>query len=250
MLIPLDGVGGLLIFSGISVKLGGAPFHGWVIRVAEYLPWIPLFVLLTIQKINPLFIMWSFCDVSQSWYNFVIISSLVVGGLAGLAQTRIRALITFSSINHVGWLLASLNFDIKYGVFYFLIYLLVLLVPVLIFLENNISHVNQLPFLNISSRSQVILFFSLLSLGGLPPFLGFLPKWMILQLLCDYSFFVLRLVIVVISLITLFFYLRLIFSAFIFGGSKILNTNYNRTSLFNTLLFMLRRTGLFIVYMI
>ena len=250
LIIFIREIGAIFIFLGIIIKLGGAPFHRWVVRVAESLPWISLFILLTVQKINPLFLIWNFCDTRQLFYNFIVIRSLVVGGLVGLAQTRTRALITFSSINHVGWLLASLNFDIKLGVLYFSTYLIILLVPVLIFFKTNISHLNQLPFIKINLSAQVILFFSLLSLGGLPPFLGFLPKWIILQLLCSHSFFLLRLIIVIISLLTLFFYLRLIFSAFIFGGMSVLGGEKDQLSFFHVFLFTISVGGLFLVYLI
>jgi NADH-ubiquinone oxidoreductase chain 2 len=53
----------------------------------------------------------------------------------------------------------------------------------------------------------------LISLGGLPPFLGFIPKWLVLTNLISNNLFLLRIILVISSLITLFFYLRIIFPA-------------------------------------
>lgn len=242
--------GGLFILLGLSIKLGAAPFHRWVISVAETLPWISLFILLTIQKINPLLMIWGFGQMNSRVYFILSISSLVIGAIIGLTQTRIRALITFSSINHVGWLLISLSHNLLLGVFYFFTYIIILLVPVIIFYIVNISHINQLPFIFIKSNARFILFFSLLSLGGLPPFLGFFPKWAVLQICIESGFFITRVLIIILSLFTLFFYLRLIFSSFIFGGTKVvLNTPFNLPNRLLTL-FSTRVGGLFIAYLI
>jgi NADH:ubiquinone oxidoreductase subunit 2 (subunit N) len=60
-----------------------------------------------------------------------------------------------------------------------------------------------------------VLFTSLLSLGGLPPFLGFLPKWIAIQTIITNSIAPLATVVVVTSLITLYYYLKISYSRFI-----------------------------------
>lgn len=110
------------------------------------------------------------------------------------------------------------------------------------------SHISQLPLIQVKLQNQTILFFSLLSLGGLPPFLGFLPKWVILQLRMTFSFYFLALVIITSSLFTLYFYLRLMFSAFIFGGVKITQEKCAPTSFFSNFLLSLSLGGLSLIY--
>nr|ABD19123.1 NADH dehydrogenase subunit 2 [Daphnia pulex] len=212
------GLATLTLLLGLSIKLGAAPFHSWVLSIAEASGWVPLFALLTIQKINPLLMLWMFCYLSMPFFYVVVLSSLIMGGLAGLTQTSVRSILTFSSINHVGWLMTALSFSLSVGAYYFLIYLTTLLCSILIFHMFNVSHVNQLPLLSFKPSNQMLLFFALLSLGGLPPFLGFLPKWMILQLTVSYSLLLVGGVMISMSLVVLFFYLRLMFSAFMMGG--------------------------------
>ena len=237
-----------VILFGLAIKLGAAPFHGWVVTVAESLRWIPLFILLTIQKLNPLFIVWSFSQINSNFFYLIVLSSLVVGSLMGLVQTRTRALVTFSSISHVGWFLTGIAFSLETGLLYFFIYRVILLAPILLLEHTNMSHINQLPLIQIKLQNQCILFFSLLSLGGLPPFLGFLPKWAILQLSMTFSFYFLALVIIITSLFTLYFYLRLMFSAFIFGGVKITQEKCAPASFFSNFLLSLSLGGLSLIY--
>jgi len=250
LLTPLEELGVVTLLLGLRVKLGAAPFHGWVLSVAEASGWGALFLLLTIQKINPLLILWVFCPLRVKIFYAVVISSLIVGGLTGLTQTRIRSLLTFSSINHVGWLITGVRFSLRVGGYYFMIYFMTLLCSIAIFHMFNVSHVRQLPLLNFKPRSQLLLFFALLSLGGLPPFLGFLPKWIVLQLAISYSIFLTAGIIVGISLLVLYFYLRLIFSSFIVGGLTYNTLNKDPLSLpvmFSTT-FLISCGGLFLVY--
>nr|ALQ78662.1 NADH dehydrogenase subunit 2 [Daphnia pulex] len=239
-------VGGL----GLSIKLGAAPFHSWVLSVAEASGWLSIFTLLTIQKVNPLLILWMFCPLSMEFFYGVVLSSLVVGGLTGLTQTSIRSMLTFSSINHVGWLMTAISFGLGVGVYYFLIYLATLLCSIIIFHMFNVSHVNQLSLLNFKPSNQLLMFFALLSLGGLPPFLGFLPKWMVLQLTISYSMLLVAGVMVSMSLLVLFFYLRLMFSSFIMGGLSF--TTFIKAPLplpiFFILLFAMSGGGLALAY--
>ncbi len=242
----------LVLLLGLRIKLGAAPFHRWILSIAEVSGWIPLFVLLTIQKINPLLILRIFCHFTTVFFYLVVLSSLIVGGLVGLAQTRIRLILTFSSINHVGWLIISLSFGLGVGVYYFFIYLITLLCSIIIFHIFNVSHISQLSFLNIKPKNQILLFFALLSLGGLPPFLGFLPKWIVLQLTVSYSLFLVGGVIICISLLVLFFYLRLIFSSFIIRGINLTTLNNDPLTFprYFTILFSISGRGLALTYFI
>ena len=222
--LDFNNVGSSLLLVGLSIKLGAAPFHSWILRVAETLNWPVLFILLTIQKINPLFILWNFSSYWGNVFNAIIIMSLVVGSLIGLIQTRTRLLMTFSSISHMGWILISVSFDLWIGVLYFFIYIVVLFPVIIIFNIFNISYINEFFLINFSLSKQMLLFLSILSLGGLPPFLGFLPKWLILQVTVRIGWYFFRLIIILASLFTLFFYLRITFTAFILGGSSLFET--------------------------
>nr|YP_009684882.1 NADH dehydrogenase subunit 2 [Daphnia similis]AYE40147.1 NADH dehydrogenase subunit 2 [Daphnia similis] len=218
-------LGNLIMMLGLAIKLGAAPFHSWLLSVAENLTWVCLFILLTIQKINPLLILWEFIEYNLGVFDVLIILSLSVGSMMGLIQTSTRLLLTFSSINHLGWLLISLSFDLWLGSMYFLIYMIVLLPLILIFNTFNISYINESIMMNFNSSKQIFMYLSILSLGGLPPFLGFLPKWLILQSTMSGGWYFFSFIMILTSLFTLFYYLRLTFSAFIMGGMNLFSSN-------------------------
>lgn len=128
---------------------------------------------------------------------------------------RLRKIISLSSINHLGWLLAAINLNLKLLFLYFLSYILLLARLIRIFIRVNVFQLTQLSSINFSASNLNLVFLNLLSLGGLPPFFGFFPKWLVLENLASGNFFLVTLIIIISSLIVLYFYLRLTFSAFI-----------------------------------
>nr|QZM06640.1 NADH dehydrogenase subunit 2 [Tetanops sintenisi] len=203
----------MIILSSLLMKSGAAPFHFWFPNVMEGLSWTNSLILMTWQKIAPLMLV-SYTLCSQL-LNISIIFSVIVGSLGGLNQTSLRKLMAFSSINHLGWMLTAMQASETFWLMYFLFYSLLSFSLVFLFNAFKVSHINQLFTAFFSSKTmKFILFLNLLSLGGLPPFLGFLPKWLVIQLLVSNEQFLLMTVITVMTLITLFFYLRLGFAAF------------------------------------
>lgn len=242
----------LFLFLGLSIKLGAAPFHSWLLTVAESCSWVLLLILLTIQKINPLLIVWFSGRHTNNFNILLIFISVLVGGFIGLIQTSSRLVLTFSSINHLGWLLSSLMFNLWLGVVYFSIYFLVLIPVVNFFQKKNVHHINQLPSLNTGRLRLGLLLIRLISLGGLPPFLGFLPKWVVLQSLVSSGYFIQALVMVFISLFTLYYYLRLTFSAFILRKS-IVYLSYNKwinLTIFDAFFLSISLLGLPVIFLI
>jgi len=164
----------LLLFIALALKLGIAPFHAWLPSMVTFLSWEVLFLLLSIQKINPLIIL-SYLNYSNLIPSLAI-CSILLGSFIGLAQTQTRKILTYSSITQIGWLVlaSSLNFFILS--FYLLLYVFLLYPIVVIRKHFNLNDIKQLSFKKSILSLQVIFFFNLLSLGGLPPFVGFLPK--------------------------------------------------------------------------
>nr|YP_010693009.1 NADH dehydrogenase subunit 2 [Rhagoletis batava]WCB98138.1 NADH dehydrogenase subunit 2 [Rhagoletis batava]WCB98151.1 NADH dehydrogenase subunit 2 [Rhagoletis batava]WCB98164.1 NADH dehydrogenase subunit 2 [Rhagoletis batava] len=209
----------LIIYSSLLLKSGAAPFHFWFPNVMEGLSWMNALILMTWQKIAPLMLI-----SYTNWNNFiylVIILSTMTGSLGGLNQTSLRKLMAFSSINHLGWMLTAMQASESTWLIYFSMYSF--LSFSLIFMFNNFKmyHINQIfnSFFN-SKILKFCLFFNLLSLGGLPPFIGFLPKWLVIQLLVINDQYILMMIMMMMTLITLFFYLRLCFAAFMLNYTE------------------------------
>lgn len=244
----------IILLTRIIIKLGAAPFHSWLPGIVEAIPWMSLFILLTIQKINPLLILINPQPFS-SWIFIPIWLSLIVGAFIGIIQTHTRSLITYSSINHIGWILVAWYSNNLSLVYYFILYTVLLLPLIILFHKTNNIQLNHLTNVSIPLSIQFCSFFLLLSLGGLPPFLGFLPKWIVIQnfLISGHLLsIVTSIIIVLISLLTLFFYLRLTFSAFIFSNSKwnlyFSQINIRKTFIFSSIISLLGFIISFIIF--
>nr|YP_011031296.1 NADH dehydrogenase subunit 2 [Delia platura]WQT73078.1 NADH dehydrogenase subunit 2 [Delia platura] len=203
----------MIIFSSLLLKSGSAPFHFWFPNVMEGLSWLNALILMTWQKIAPLMLI-SYIIFKPLIITSIILSSLI-GALGGLNQTSLRKLMAYSSINHLGWMLAAMYNSNILWMLYFTFYIFLTFSMIFMFNMFKISHINQLFSMFLHSKiMKFFLFFNLLSLGGLPPFMGFFPKWMVIQSLTMNNQLLLLTFMVLMALITLYFYMRLCYSAF------------------------------------
>lgn len=210
----------LLISSAILIKMGGAPFHFWFPRVTEGLNWYPILLLITWQKIAP-FIIFSYC-INFTYLIIIVIFSIIFGSLGGLNQTSFRKLIAFSSINHLGWIIITITNNETLWITYFLFYSFLSFNIIFIFNRFKFLNINQTFFVrNLNIALKISMFIVLLSLGGLPPFLGFFPKWLIIETLREQRIIALLIFILFFTLITLFFYLRISYNALLINNNEI-----------------------------
>nr|YP_010533737.1 NADH dehydrogenase subunit 2 [Sabethes tarsopus]UXX46888.1 NADH dehydrogenase subunit 2 [Sabethes tarsopus] len=237
--LMLNNLNELLMLSTLFLKSGAAPFHFWFPNVMEGMNWINNLILMTWQKIAPLIL------ISYNWnYNFFFIFiffSIIIGSLGGLNQISLRKLMAFSSINHLGWMLIAMMNNELLWISYFCFYIFLSTSIVLMFNNFKIFYFNQI--FNFSFMNSIIKFFlflNFLSLGGLPPFLGFLPKWIVIQNLIFLNHYFLLLISTCFSLITLFYYLRISYSIYMLNYNKnswMLINNYFYKNINFTLIF-------------
>nr|YP_010132042.1 NADH dehydrogenase subunit 2 [Hamaxiella brunnescens]QQD89776.1 NADH dehydrogenase subunit 2 [Hamaxiella brunnescens] len=202
----------MMIFSCLILKMGSAPFHFWFPNVMEGLSWLNAFILMTWQKIAPLMLV---SYIINPLILISIIFSSLIGAIGGLNQTSLRKLMAYSSINHLSWMMAAMYNSNLLWMIYFMFYTFLMISMIYLFNMYQISYINQLFSLFFHSKSmKIFLLLNFLSLGGLPPFLGFLPKWMVIQSLTMNNQLMLLMFMLFMTLITLYFYMRLCYSAF------------------------------------
>nr|YP_010304991.1 NADH dehydrogenase subunit 2 [Semidalis macleodi]ULR86822.1 NADH dehydrogenase subunit 2 [Semidalis macleodi] len=201
----------LIMNSALLMKMGAAPFHFWIPSVSEGLDWMNLLLLLTWQKIAPFVVL--FNNMNYEFLLVIIMITSIVGAVGGLNQTSLRKLMTYSSINHLSWMLLSILYNKNIWIIYFFIYSLISLITFLVFYYLKAFYINQLMFNINNFLFKFLIFCNFLSLGGLPPFLGFLPKWMILESLSLSNPFLLT-ILVMMTIVSLNFYLRMTYFAF------------------------------------
>nr|WHL46539.1 NADH dehydrogenase subunit 2 [Chionarctia nivea] len=209
----------IMINSSMLMKMGSAPFHFWFPNIVEGLNWLNNFILMTWQKITPMIILSYYFN--KNFILFIIISNVIVGALGGLNQTSLRKLMAFSSINNLGWMLSAIMIAENLWLFYLFFYSFMISIMFFFFYMLNMFYINQLFVNNLMPLIKINLLINFLSLGGLPPFVGFFPKWIIINFLIMNQMYFLTFIMIMMSLIVLFFYIRIIYSIFMFNYFKI-----------------------------
>lgn len=219
----------ILIIISILLKIGAAPFHFWIPIIIEGISWNNSLLLLTWQKIAPIIII-SYIIINKIIFIRITLSAFI-GAIGGLNQTSLRKLIAYSSINHIRWILIRIIYSHTIWLIYFLIYSIIILTIIINLNSIKISHINQLFSSFYYNKTLKFLFIiNLLSIGGLPPFSGFLPKWILINFIINNNQFLILFLLIIFSLITLFYYLRLCFASFILNYSE---NNWNNFCLNN-----------------
>nr|YP_009116471.2 NADH dehydrogenase subunit 2 [Trypaea australiensis]AJD80498.2 NADH dehydrogenase subunit 2 [Trypaea australiensis] len=201
-----------VVASSLMLKMGAAPLHFWFPSVMSGLNWLSCLVLMSIQKIAPLSLLSYMLSSLESSYLIIIgiIAGATVGSIGGLNQVFLRKILAYSSINHMSWMLSCLWMSDSSWIMYFAFYVLISSTIVYLFYSQNMNHISHMAVFKWSSLS-VVTWMSLLSLGGLPPFTGFVPKWFVLQEMMFLKMFIPSFFLLAGTLVSLYYYLRLIF---------------------------------------
>nr|AHG31079.1 NADH dehydrogenase subunit 2 [Pachycephala fulvotincta javana] len=205
----------LILTMAISMKLGLVPFHFWFPEVLQGSSLITGLLLSTAMKFPPITLLFMTSQsLNPTLLTTMAIISTALGGWMGLNQTQIRKIMAFSSISHLGWMTIIIVYNPKLTMLNFYLYVLM---TTAVFLTFNSMKVLKLPTLMTAWTKtpslSAILLLTLMSLAGLPPLTGFLPKWLIIQELTKQDMASTATIISLLSLLGLFFYLRLAYCA-------------------------------------
>nr|QGQ60886.1 NADH dehydrogenase subunit 2 [Scytalopus spillmanni] len=205
----------LLLTTAISIKLGLTPFHFWFPEVIQGSSLTTGLLLATLMKFPPTALLTlTSPSLNPTLLTTMAIASAALGGWMGLNQTQIRKILAFSSISHLGWMTIILLYNPKLTLLTFYLYCLM---TSAIFLALNTAKITNLATMMTAWTKipplTATLMLALLSLAGLPPLTGFLPKWLIIQELTKQEMTPIATTIALLSLLGLFFYLRLAYCA-------------------------------------
>nr|AWF70082.1 NADH dehydrogenase subunit 2 [Microbates collaris]AWF70083.1 NADH dehydrogenase subunit 2 [Microbates collaris]AWF70086.1 NADH dehydrogenase subunit 2 [Microbates collaris] len=201
----------LILTTALAMKLGLVPFHFWFPEVLQGAS-LPIGLLLsTAMKFPPITLLYMTSpSLNSTLLTIMALLSAAVGGWMGLNQTQTRKILAFSSISHLGWMAIIITYSPKLALLNFYLYTLMTMT---VFLSLNTMKALKLSTLMTSWAKtpaiSTMLMLTLLSLAGLPPLTGFLPKWLILQELTKQEMAPAATTIALLSLLGLFFYLRL-----------------------------------------
>nr|WHU29545.1 NADH dehydrogenase subunit 2 [Sephisa chandra] len=214
-----DNLISILINSSMLMKMGSLPFHFWFPNIMEGLSWLNCFILMTWQKITPMILLSYYFNMN--FLLIMMILNVMVGTIGSFNQTSLRKLMAFSSINNLGWMLLALMISENLWMIYFIFYSFFISFLCFLFYILNIFFISQLFNFNLNFSIKIFILINFLSLGGLPPFLGFFPKWLIINYLLINNLYFTIFIFVMTSLIMLFVYIRLIYTSFMFYQTKL-----------------------------
>nr|AIM45252.1 NADH dehydrogenase subunit 2 [Cyclarhis gujanensis] len=205
----------LILTAALSMKLGLVPFHFWFPEVLQGSTLTTGLILSTIMKLPPITLLYmTHHSLNPNLLTTLAIMSVALGGWMGLNQTQIRKIMAFSSISHLGWMAVIIIYSPKLTLLNFYLYATMTAAVFMAF--NTIKALKLSTLMTMWTKTpslNMILLLVLMSLAGLPPLTGFLPKWLIIQELTKQQMAPTATILSLLSLLGLFFYLRLAYCA-------------------------------------
>lgn len=268
----------LLLSIGFLIKISAAPFHFWSPDVYDGLPTIVTVFVAIIAKISIFVLLFQLVHFTKNnlfelnWTFSLIISSflsLIIGSILGLTQFRIKRLLAYSTISHLGFMLLALSISsiesIQAFIFYITqyslsnlnIFIILITIGFSLYYYNNsnfeqiklidkknspIQLISQLKgYFYINPVLSLSLAITIFSFIGIPPLIGFFGKQMVLSAALDQGFIFLVLVAILTSVISAVYYLTLIKEIFFYSNEYKENTfllkklyKFNSNNLDNT----------------
>ena len=222
-------LGLVLVLAGLAFKISAVPFHMWTPDVYEGAPTPVAAFFASAPKVAAmgLFVrvaIGAFGGLTNEWnqiVQFVAIASMILGAVGAIGQVSIKRLLAYSSINNVGFALIGLAAATPQGVgavlFYMTVYMVMTLGSFLVVLAmrgedgepvETIASLSGLARTRPGLAAAMAVF--MFSLAGIPPLLGFWPKFAVFQAAINAELYVLAVIGVVTSVVGAYYYLRLV----------------------------------------
>nr|YP_009164284.1 NADH dehydrogenase subunit 2 [Amynthas corticis]AIR76381.1 NADH dehydrogenase subunit 2 [Amynthas corticis] len=206
-----------ILMVAVLLKLGSAPCHFWYPSVMSSISWISCTILSSWQKLAPLSILIFFTSqMSKSLIPLMAGLNALLGGVMGMNQSQLRTIMAYSSIGHLGWMMSFMLMDKPMmSMIYFMVYCSLIIPLFMIMNLMNLNTSKQLSkIMMISPATQLSISILLISLAGLPPLTGFMPKMLAIMMLAELNTMMI-IILILGSLMNLFFYLNIIINSLV-----------------------------------
>lgn len=205
----------MLLLTSLLIKLGIAPYHFWLPTVINSLSWNMCLILSTIQKIAPIILITHIFYTNASLSSVIAIMRAIVGGIGGLNQTQLRAILAYSSIGHIGWITAASIPSPNTTIIYLFSYILIITATIHP-LNHTSLFISSFNPINQNKLIKSSLIINLLRIGGLPPIFGFFPKILVIRVITSIHYTFIPIILILSSTINLYYYLKIISASFFF----------------------------------
>lgn len=189
----------------LLIKLGLPPFHIWLFNFIIDLDWKLFFLISSWQKILPFYML------SQTIYeniDLLLILGLVICIRLSMSSSGIKILLINSSIFTSLWIISSIIFIKIVWLYLYILYRTILLFSILILFNYKLNLVENNNYFRINLINKINIFLLFISIAGLPPFLGFYIKLIILLVIIYYIKYFFALTIILCSIFLVYIYLR------------------------------------------
>jgi NADH-ubiquinone oxidoreductase chain 2 len=228
-------IGCIILTIGLLFKIGAAPLHSWAPDVYDGVPTMVTTWLTIMPKLSILvfFIMNNFL-IEPNLLMISALLSLLLGSITGLAQYKIKRLLAYSTISHVGLILLALGnesinglestifYIVQYSITSLNIFLILILLGYTLSVNKTISVYSPIQFIS-QLRGQffnnptlsIALALSLFSMSGIPPLIGFFGKYFVINSALMNGNYFLSLVVIITSVISTVYYLQIVKTLFL-----------------------------------
>lgn len=249
---PIQLMAFAFFFVGMGFKISLVPFHLWTADVYEGAPTAVTSYLSVISKGSAAFVLMTilmkvFTPILDQWQMLlygIIILTITIANLFAIRQHNLKRFMAFSSISQAGYLMLGVIGGTAQGmtslVFYILVYLFsnLAVFGVIAIIEQRSGKVRMDDYNGLyktNPRLSIIMMLALFSLAGIPPFAGFFSKFFIFMSAAREGFYLLVLLALINTIISLYYYLLIVKAMFINLNENPINTfrsdNYTRLSL-------------------
>ena len=228
---------------GIIFKFGAFPFHSWVpdsyqgsnTTAAIYISSVPkigafaLISRLFLDSMNAMSDFWSILILSAG------LLSIIIGNLIALVQMNFRRMLAYSAIGHIGFILLSFSIVNTDGIsasMTYLIMYLIMTIAAFALIESIASedyqHIELGDLKGLSKSHPLIAFmllFCMFSMVGIPPFIGFYAKWIVLSELVNNGMIWFALIGIIMSVIAAYYYLRVVWFMYFENNDQAIGNN-------------------------
>lgn len=225
---PLIVFGLVFLVAGLAFKLGVVPFHMWIPDVYQGAPVATTLFISSVPKMAAFAMAFRLLqtglgEMQPDWsqmLSILAVLSIVLGNLAAIAQSNIKRMLAYSTISHMGFVLLGLlpgtAGGYGAGMFYIIVYSLMSAAGfgMVVLLSGHGVEAEKLDdFKGLNQRNSwyaAIMAMVMFSMAGVPVFVGFFAKWMVIKAALDAGLIWLAIVAVVFSVVGAFYYLRVV----------------------------------------
>nr|QOX09877.1 NADH dehydrogenase subunit 2 [Limassolla sp. XZ-2020] len=212
-----------MVKSSLLMKMGVAPFHNWILTVIEGLNPLMMLIMLTINKLAPITIL----SYMMNSMIMLICLNMIIASTMSINQNSIKKLLTYSSIFNLALILMIIKMNLMW-LLYLLVYSILLFMMTVLMKNLKIMYINQIIIVDNKMLNKMLIWTIMLSMGGMPPLVGFSIKYMVLQFMVSMKMYTTLMILVITSLIMMMMYLRMTFISVMNSSMVIKYVSFNK----------------------